>query len=149
LTIRFAQYQNFENMLIGYDLGSSSIKATLIRANTGEVLASATYPKQEMAMISKKPGWAEQKPEVWWTNIKNATQELLLKTRAPKEGIKAIGISYQMHGLVLIDKDQNVLRPSIIWCDSRAVEIGKKAFHDLGGEFCLGNYLNSPGNFTA
>jgi len=136
-------------MLLGYDLGSSSIKATLIRASTGEVIASATYPKQEMSMISKKQGWAEQKPEDWWKNIKNATQELLLKTRAPKENIKAIGISYQMHGLVLIDKEQNVLRPSIIWCDSRAVEIGKKAFHDLGGEFCLSNYLNSPGNFTA
>lgn len=136
-------------MLLGYDLGSSSIKATLMRASTGEVIGSATYPKQEMKMISKKPGWAEQKPEDWWTNIKNATNELLIKTGARKEGIKAIGISYQMHGLVLIDKNQNVLRPSIIWCDSRAVEIGKKAFHDLGGEFCLDNYLNSPGNFTA
>ena len=136
-------------MLLGYDLGSSSIKATLIRANTGEVVASATYPKQEMPMISKKQGWAEQKPEDWWKNIKNATQELLLKTRVPKDDIKAIGISYQMHGLVLIDKEQNVLRPSIIWCDSRAVDIGKQAFHDLGGEFCLENYLNSPGNFTA
>lgn len=136
-------------MLLGYDLGSSSVKATLIRAQTGEVVASATYPKQEMKIISKKPGWAEQKPEDWWTNIKSATQELLLKSRALKDKIKAIGISYQMHGLVLIDKDQNVLRPSIIWCDSRAVDIGKKAFHDLGEEFCLSNYLNSPGNFTA
>lgn len=136
-------------MLLGYDLGSSSIKATLMNSQTGEVVASATYPKQEMPMISKKAGWAEQKPEDWWSNIKNATQELLLKSRTSKDKIRAIGISYQMHGLVLVDKDQNVLRPSIIWCDSRAVEIGKKAFHDLGGEFCLSNYLNSPGNFTA
>ena len=136
-------------MLLGYDLGSSSIKATLMNSQTGEVVASATYPKQEMSMISKKAGWAEQKPEDWWSNIKNATQELLLKSRTSKDKIRAIGISYQMHGLVLVDKDQNVLRPSIIWCDSRAVEIGKKAFHDLGGEFCLSNYLNSPGNFTA
>ncbi len=136
-------------MLLGYDLGSSSIKATLIQSQTGLVVASATYPKQEMSMISKKPGWAEQKPEDWWTNIKNATQELLLKSRTPKDRIQAIGISYQMHGLVLVDKEQNVLRPSIIWCDSKAVDIGKKAFHDLGGEFCLENYLNSPGNFTA
>ncbi|MCK5281279.1 MAG: carbohydrate kinase [Cyclobacteriaceae bacterium] len=136
-------------MLLGYDLGSSSVKATLIKSQTGEIVASATYPKQEMSMISKRPGWAEQKPEDWWTNIKNATQELLLKSRPPKDKIKAIGISYQMHGLVLIDKNQNVLRPSIIWCDSRAVGIGKKAFHDLGGEFCLSHYLNSPGNFTA
>ena len=136
-------------MLLGYDLGSSSVKATLIRAQTGEVVSSASYPKQEMPMKSKKPGWAEQKPEDWWTNIKNATKELLLKSRTPKDNIKAIGISYQMHGLVLVDKNQNVLRPSIIWCDSRAVEIGKKAFHDLGAEYCLSHYLNSPGNFTA
>lgn len=136
-------------MLLGYDLGSSSIKATLIKSDSGEIVASATYPKQEMKIISKKPGYAEQDPELWWKNVKSATQELLLKSRVPKEAIKAIGISYQMHGLVLVDKNQRVLRPSIIWCDSRAVEIGKKAFHDLGGEYCLSNYLNSPGNFTA
>jgi xylulokinase len=136
-------------MLLGYDLGSSSIKATLIKSDTGAIVSSATYPKQEMKIISKKAGYAEQDPEIWWKNVKSATQELLLKSRVPKEAIKAIGISYQMHGLVLVDKNQNVLRNSIIWCDSRAVEIGKKAFRDLGGEYCLSNYLNSPGNFTA
>jgi xylulokinase len=136
-------------MLLGYDLGSSSIKATLLKSATGEVISSITYPKQEMQIISKKPGFAEQDPEVWWRNVKNATQELLARSRVTKEAIKAIGISYQMHGLVLVDKNHHVLRPSIIWCDSRAVKYGKKAFHDLGGEFCLANYLNSPGNFTA
>ncbi len=136
-------------MLLGYDLGSSSIKATIIRSDTGAVIASATWPKKEMDIMSKKPGWAEQDPEMWWKAIKNATHELLIKNRIPKEAIKAIGISYQMHGLVLVDKDHNVLHPSIIWCDSRAVDIGKQAFHDIGGEFCLEHYLNSPGNFTA
>jgi xylulokinase len=136
-------------MLLGYDLGSSSIKATLIKPDTGKVVTSATYPKQEMQIISKKPEFAEQDPEMWWDNVQSVTKELLIKSRIPKEAIKAIGISYQMHGLVLVDKNHNVLRPSIIWCDSRAVDIGKKAFHDLGGEFCLSNYLNSPGNFTA
>ena len=136
-------------MLLGYDLGSSSIKATLINSQTGEVVASATYPKQEMEMISKRKGWAEQKPETWWNNIKSATKELMLKTRTPKDRIKAIGISYQMHGLVVVDRNHKVLRPSIIWCDSRAVDIGKKAFNKLAEEFCLSNYLNSPGNFTA
>ena len=124
-------------MLLGYDLGSSSIKATLIKSTTGEVVASATYPRQEMKIISKKPGYAEQDPEIWWKNAASATQELLLKSRVPKDAIKAIGISYQMHGLVLVDKNQHVLRPSIIWCDSRAVEIGKKAFLALGAEYCL------------
>jgi xylulokinase len=136
-------------MLLGYDLGSSSIKATLMRPDSGEVVASSTFPKQEMKIMSKKPEFAEQDPEIWWKNVKNATRELLLKTRIPKESIKAIGISYQMHGLVLVDKKQEVLRPSIIWCDSRAVDIGKEAFQQLGAEYCLSNYLNSPGNFTA
>jgi xylulokinase len=136
-------------MLIGYDLGSSSIKASLLNADTGTVVASATYPKQEMKMISKKRGWAEQDPEIWWSNIKNATTEMMAATGIKKEDIKAIGISYQMHGLVLVDKDKKSLRPSIIWCDSRAVEIGRKAFHDIGDDYCLSNLLNSPGNFTA
>jgi xylulokinase len=136
-------------MLLGYDVGSSSIKATLMNPSTGDVLASATHPKQEMRIASSKKGWAEQDPETWWDNIKIATGELLARTRIPKENIKAIGISYQMHGLVVVNKDREVLRPSIIWCDSRAVEIGNKAFEKLGEEYCLSNLLNSPGNFTA
>ncbi len=136
-------------MLLGFDVGSSSIKASLLRPETGELIATATYPKQEMAMISKKTGWAEQEPETWWSNLKNATSEVLAKSRASKNEIEAIGISYQMHGLVLVDKAQKVLRPSIIWCDSRAVAIGNKAFQELGEDYCLSNLLNSPGNFTA
>ena len=136
-------------MLLGFDIGSSSIKASLLQPDTGELIASATYPKQEMAITSKKRGWAEQEPEAWWGNVKNATSEVLAKSRVSKDSIKAIGISYQMHGLVLVDKDQKALRPSIIWCDSRAVEIGNKAFEDLGEDYCLSNLLNSPGNFTA
>lgn len=136
-------------MLLGYDLGSSSIKATLIEAFSGKVLSSATFPKREMEIKSRKPGWAEQDPATWWNNLKSATQELLSKINIDKKQIKGIGISYQMHGLVLVDKNQEVLRNAIIWCDSRAVDIGKKAFNELGGDYCLGNYLNSPGNFTA
>lgn len=135
--------------LLGYDVGSSSIKASLLRVEKGEVAASVTHPKQEMSMISRKRGWAEQKPEVWWDNLRLATQELLRNTRVPREEILAIGISYQMHGLVLVDRDHNTIRPSIIWCDSRAVDIGNKAFAELGEEYCLSNLLNSPGNFTA
>ena len=135
--------------LLGYDLGSSSIKATLLKLENGEVIASVTHPKQEMPMISRKRGWAEQKPEMWWENICHATRELMRYARIQKEEVLAIGISYQMHGLVVVDRDHNVLRPSIIWCDSRAVDLGKKAFRELGEEYCLSNLLNSPGNFTA
>lgn len=102
-----------------------------------------------MEIRSDKPGWAEQDPQLWWENLRSATRELLSNSNVPKERIEAIGISYQMHGLVVVDKEQNVLRPSIIWCDSRAVEIGNKAFKELGTSFCLNNCLNSPGNFTA
>ncbi|MEM1218065.1 MAG: FGGY family carbohydrate kinase [Bacteroidota bacterium] len=135
--------------LLGYDIGSSSIKAALVDANSGKAVQVVQFPDIEMDIISRQVGWAEQHPEVWWKNLCQATKILLHETQISPKEIKSIGISYQMHGLVLIDKEQHVLRPSIIWCDSRAVEIGQKAFTDLGPEQCLTHLLNSPGNFTA
>lgn len=135
--------------LLGIDVGSSSVKTSIIDANTGECLASAFYPKQEMAIMAKETGWAEQKPQDWWSNMKLALADCLKEDKVDGEQVKAIGISYQMHGLVMVDKDQNVLRPSIIWCDSRAASIGAQAFQAIGGDKCLENLLNSPGNFTA
>lgn len=136
-------------LLLGIDIGSSSVKASLVSAESGKCIGDAFYPKQEMEITAKQNGWAEQKPEMWWENMKMALKEALAKSGADAREIGAIGISYQMHGLVVIDKNKNVLRPSIIWCDSRAVEIGAKAFDQLGEEYCLSKYLNSPGNFTA
>ena len=135
--------------LLGYDIGSSSVKASLVDAQTGKCVASSFYPKSEAAIIAVKPGWAEQEPSSWWENLKLATADIMAASAADPKDIKAIGISYQMHGLVCVDKDQNVLRPSIIWCDSRAVPYGQKAFDALGHENCLSHLLNSPGNFTA
>jgi len=135
--------------LLGYDLGSSSIKAGLVEAESGKQVGLASYPDREMEMISEQSGWAEQTPELWWRNLITVTQKLLNETEIAPSDIKAIGISYQMHGLVLIDKDQQVLRPSIIWCDSRAVGIGNQAFDEIGHDHCLSHLLNSPGNFTA
>lgn len=132
--------------LIGYDVGSSSIKATLIDADSGKALASATSPADEMPIAAPKPGWAEQHPDLWWENVLAATAQIR-KTRDLGD-VAAIGISYQMHGLVAVDARGAVLRPSIIWCDSRAVEVGNRAFAKLGAEKCLGRLLNSPGNFT-
>ena len=136
--------------LLGYDIGSSSVKASLVDAESGKCVASAFYPKSEAPIIAKKTGWAEQDPSMWLGNLRLATEDVLHQVNAinPKD-IKAIGISYQMHGLVCIDKDMNVLRPSIIWCDSRAVPYGQEAFEKLGEEWCLEHLLNSPGNFTA
>lgn len=133
--------------LIGYDVGSSSVKATLIEVETGKSLYSAFYPKQEMKIEASQKGWAEQDPSLWWENLCLASREVCSKV--DKTEIKAIGISYQMHGLVMIDKDRKVLRPSIIWCDSRAVHYGEEAFNELGQKVCLSHSLNSPGNFTA
>lgn len=138
-----------QKLLLGYDIGSSSIKASLLNADTGKLVASAVSPSMEMKIDSPQIGWAEQHPETWWLHIKNATKELISKIPSQNFQIEAIGISYQMHGLVMVDKNYNVIYPSIIWCDSRAVEIGNKAFTDLGENYCLTNYLNSPGNFTA
>ncbi|MFT7035998.1 MAG: xylulokinase [Cyclobacteriaceae bacterium] len=135
--------------LIGYDIGSSSIKAALVDSASGKTLGVAQYPDSEMDIISRQQGWAEQQPELWWESIGHVTKRLLEATSVNTADIKGIGISYQMHGLVLVDKDNQVLRPSIIWCDSRAVEIGNQAFDEIGNEKCLQHLLNSPGNFTA
>jgi xylulokinase len=136
-------------LLLGIDLGSSSVKASVIDGESGKCLASAFYPENEMKIIALKPGWAEQEPEDWWSNLKSAILDCNKQLGAKKRNIGAIGISYQMHGLVTIDKDCRVLRPSIIWCDSRAVRYGESAFNSLGRDFCLSHLLNSPGNFTA
>src|SRR5687768_8208003 len=135
--------------LLGYDLGSSSVKASLVDAATGQTVASAHSPSEEMPMQALQPGWAEQDPELWWEHAGKSTHACLQKAGINGAHIAAIGISYQMHGLVCVDKDQKVLRPSIIWCDSRAVEIGNNAFRQLGEKYCLERLLNTPGNFTA
>ncbi|MDH4092061.1 MAG: FGGY family carbohydrate kinase [Cyclobacteriaceae bacterium] len=135
--------------LLGYDLGSSSVKASLIDAASGQVAASAQSPAEEMSMLALHAGWAEQDPAVWWEHAIKSLQACIKNAGISGGDIAAIGISYQMHGLVCVDKSWNVLRPSIIWCDSRAVEIGRTAFQTLGQEYALQNLLNSPGNFTA
>jgi xylulokinase len=135
-------------LLLGIDIGTSSIKVSVVDAQSQKCVASVSYPETESEIISIQPGWAEQSPAMWWQH----TQAAILKANSTglynSKEIGAIGISYQMHGLVVIDKDGNVLRDSIIWCDSRAVEIGKAAFEKIGHSKCLQNLLNSPGNFT-
>ena len=135
--------------MLGFDVGSSSVKASLVDADTGVCAASAFYPEKEAPIIAVKAGWAEQDPQMWWDNAKLSLKKVMSDAGVKGEDIKAIGISYQMHGLVCVDKDMKVLRPSIIWCDSRAVPYGEKAFGELGAEKCLSHLLNSPGNFTA
>lgn len=136
-------------LLLGLDLGSSSVKASVIDGASGNCLASAFYPKDDMKIMALQPGWAEQDTETWWKNIKASIADCNTQLGERKRDIGAIGISYQMHGLVTVDKNYNVLRPSIIWCDSRAVDYGEEAFRSLGEEYCLSHMLNSPGNFTA
>ncbi len=134
---------------IGYDIGSSSIKCSIINIEKGSVVSEGSYPSEEMEITSPKPNWAEQYPELWWKYIKIITKDLIKKGSVKADEVVSIGLSYQMHGLVIVDKNQNVLRPSIIWCDSRAVQIGNNAFEAIGKQKCLSNLLNSPGNFTA
>ncbi len=136
-------------LLLGIDIGTSSIKVSVVDAQTQQCIASAQYPETEAGIISHQNGWAEQSPEGWWQFTQQAIAKVhATKTYNPKD-IAAIGIAYQMHGLVLVDKNQNVLRDSIIWCDSRAVPYGDAAFKAIGEEKCLSHLLNSPGNFTA
>ncbi|MFC5284536.1 xylulokinase [Pedobacter alpinus] len=136
-------------LLLGIDVGTSSIKVSVVDSATGKNIASASYPEKETEIIAVKNGWAEQSPEMWWSNVQQAILKCNASGKYDPKNIVSIGIAYQMHGLVLVDKNGNSLRNSIIWCDSRAVEIGNKAFADLGEDFCLSHYLNSPGNFTA
>ena len=124
-------------LLLGIDLGTSSIKASVVDAASQRCLASAQFPETEAEIISLHSGWAEQSPDQWWENVKQAILKCHAESKYDPLDIAAIGIAYQMHGLVLVDKEQHVLRNSIIWCDSRAVETGNKAFHEIGEEKSL------------
>lgn len=135
--------------LLGIDIGTSSVKASVVDIATRKRVATAQYPDEEVEIKSLQSGWAEQSPEDWWQHAIQAILRLNATGNFDPQAIKAIGIAYQMHGLVLVDKDQHVLRDSIIWCDSRAVELGEKAFAEIGQDKCLHQLLNSPGNFTA
>lgn len=141
---------NYKRMyLLGIDIGTSSIKVAAVDAETRKCVATVQYPDQETEIKAVKKGWAEQSPAEWWENVQQAILKLNTTTGINPKEIKAIGIAYQMHGLVVVDQAQNVLRDSIIWCDSRAVELGEAAFDAIGHEESLSHLLNSPGNFTA
>ena len=135
--------------LLGYDIGTSSVKAALVDSESGRTVATAQYPDTEAPIIARQPGWAEQESEMWWEELKQATLRVAAQVDGGLTNVKAIGISYQMHGLVCVDKQGMALRPSIIWCDGRAVPYGNAAFNAIGAERCLSHLLNSPGNFTA
>ena len=134
---------------IGFDIGSSSIKAALVEISTGKSIGVVQEPETEMSMLALKNGWAEQKPEEWWQHICKSIEKLKKTYNVSRTQIKGIGISYQMHGLVLVDSNGKALRKSIIWCDSRAVQIGDEAFSNIGSKKCTTHLLNSPANFTA
>jgi len=136
-------------LVLGIDIGSSSAKVSIFDAENGLSLASDFFPKKEMAIRVPHEGWAEQNPDEWFNHIQTGILSLKQKFNGSLADVKAIGITYQMHGLVTVDKAGKLIRDSIIWCDSRAVQIGDKAFHSIGEEYCLNNLLNSPGNFTA
>jgi xylulokinase len=136
-------------VLLGIDIGTSSIKVSVVDAETKAILASASYPETEADIIAPHPGWAEQSPDLWWEHTKQAILKCNATGTYDPAAIAAIGIAYQMHGLVLVDKEGAVLRNAIIWCDGRAVPIGEAAFDAIGEEQCLSHLLNSPGNFTA
>lgn len=136
-------------LLLGIDVGTSSIKVSVVDAATQQPVASARYPESESGILSLQAGWAEQSPDMWWQHVQQAIRLAHASGKYDPKQIAAIGIGYQMHGLVLVDKEQNALRNSIIWCDSRAVPFGNRAFQTIGEERCLSHLLNSPGNFTA
>ena len=137
------------NYYIGYDIGSSSIKVALVETESGKPLMVVQEPEKEMEMIAPRRGWAEQNPEDWFSCVSAATQKIISESKINPQDIVGVGIAYQMHGLVVVDINGNPLRNAIIWCDSRAVEIGNEAYASLGQARCKTHLLNSPGNFTA
>ncbi|AVR44645.1 carbohydrate kinase [Christiangramia fulva] len=134
---------------LGIDLGSSSIKLSVLDAEKGKEICVVSLPESEMEIVAPQFGWAEQDPNLWWKYVKQGIQKLAKKHQINLKKISAIGIAYQMHGLVLTDENLHPLRPSIIWCDSRAVSIGEEAFNNIGQNECRQEILGSPGNFTA
>ena len=132
---------------LGIDVGSSSVKVALLDIESGKCVCSSTNPKVEAPIIAERKGWAEQDPQSWWKYLCDGVKDMATKYDMSK--VAAIGISYQMHGLVAIDKNCKPVRNSIIWCDSRAVETGASALEGIGYEKCMSRLLNSPGNFTA
>lgn len=134
---------------LGVDVGSSSVKTCLFDAELGSTVAFASVPDSEQPIISRQPGWAEQDPKMWWENFEAGCHAVFELSRVDAKEVGAIGIAYQMHGLVVTDADHVPLRDAIIWCDSRATDIGLNSFHDIGANICLNTVLNSPGNFTA
>lgn len=135
--------------LLGIDLGSSSVKIALVEKTNGKCIGLIQVPEKEMSIEVKKKGWAEQNPKTWWNITCIGIKKIIAQHNVSSENIEGIGIAYQMHGLVLIDKDGNPLRNAIIWCDSRAVEIGKNTYEQIGEKYCNEHLLNSPANFTA
>ena len=136
-------------LFLGIDVGSSSIKLSVLDGSTGKSLGGISFPDSELAIDSPAAGFAEQHPETWWDCVRQGFVQLISRGGFNPKKIAAIGISYQMHGLVLVDQNQRVLRPAIIWCDSRANTIGSKALNDLGADYCFNHLLKSPGTFTA
>ncbi len=136
-------------LLLGIDIGTSSVKVSVVDSFLQSTIASAQYPDNESPILASQPGWAEQSPDMWWQQVQHAIGLCNNSGAYNPHDISAIGIAYQMHGLVVVNKDHHILRNSIIWCDSRAVDIGNKAFSDIGEKTCLSHLLNSPGNFTA
>ena len=135
--------------LLGLDIGSSFIKVSIVDASNLNCLSNAKYPDQEMKIDSPQPSWAEQHPDVWWTNTQKAIHAAIVSANINSSDITAIGISYQMHGLVCVDKNGTPLRPAIIWCDSRSIEAGNDLAKNLDESYIKNHLLNLPGNFTA
>jgi xylulokinase len=102
---------------LGVDVGTGGSRALLVDAN-GRVRYSFVAPHEEMRML--KPLWAEQEPEDWWRASQLAIQGVLKQAKADGGAINGIGLSGQMHGLVLLDEKHSVIRPALIWCDQRS-----------------------------
>src|SRR5262245_2210718 len=102
---------------LGIDVGTGGTRALLVDER-GKVCYAFTAPHEDMRM--ERPLWAEQRPENWWDAAQLAIRGVLKAAAATGKDVKGIGLSGQMHGLVLLDESNRVIRPALIWCDQRS-----------------------------
>jgi xylulokinase len=126
-------------MWMGIDTGTGGTRALLIDEG-GRIRAGFTAPHEEMRM--ERPLWAEQRPEDWWEAAIQAIRGVLAESGVKGADVRGIGLSGQMHGLVILDQDNQVIRPALIWCDQRS----QQQVDDLNRKVGKANVLNFTAN---
>jgi xylulokinase len=124
-------YGKITMLLLGIDVGTGGSRAVVIN-ETGRIVASATVEHEPFA--SPQTGWAEQDPDDWWRASVAAIREVVSRDNVSPEEIAAVGLSGQMHGSVLLNDRDEIVRPALIWCDQRSDKQCEQLTQQIGAE---------------